>query len=207
MDGWLSEKSTINNSEDLLNLDKLEQTLRVNVSHKIKKVITKFYTGKVSKKEFVNSVCALDVVKASVENIRFISFQLFKRKIETDPELTCPNGKKLLTDLCLLYGLNYLMNDYSSCFESGFFTSERPYDKFIMEAIKTLLLRIRPQAIPLTESVQIPDESLCSAIGNSYGDIYETHLEQAKNSRMNQTKDAIPDGFMEYMMPILKGKM
>ena len=55
----------------------------------------------------------------------------------------------------------------------------------------------------------MPDELLSSAIGNSYGDIYETHLEWAKNSRLNQTKlgDAIPDGYMETIMPILKGKM
>ena len=47
-----------------------------------------------------------------------------------------------------------------------------------------------------------------SAIGNSYGDIYETHLEWAKNSRMNKdNEDAIPEGFMEYMMPVLKAKM
>lgn len=70
-----------------------------------------------------------------------------------------------------------------------------------------MLLRIRPLAIPLIESIEIPDESICSAIGNSYGDIYETHLKWAKNSRMNLTKDAIPDGYMEFMMPILKGKM
>lgn len=55
----------------------------------------------------------------------------------------------------------------------------------------------------------MPDEMTCSAIGNSYGDIYETHLAWAKDSRLNHTKagDAIPDGFMEYMMPILKGKL
>ena len=48
-----------------------------------------------------------------------------------------------------------------------------------------------------------------SAIGNSYGDIYETHLRWAMGSKMNQTKlgDAIPDGYMENVMPILKGKM
>lgn len=132
---------------------------------------------------------------------------MFKRKIETDPELTCANTKQLMTDLCLLYGLNYLNYDFSSCFESGFFSTDKPYDNYIIEAIKSLLLRIRPQAIPMIESVEIPDASLCSAIGNSYGDIYETHLKWAKESRMNQTKDAIPNGFMEYMMPILKGKL
>lgn len=152
-------------------------------------------------------MCALEIVKASVENIRFINFQLFKRKIETDPELTCPNAKQLLSDLCLLYGLNYLNQDFSSCFESGYFSIQIAYDQLIMEAIKKLLMRIRPQAIPLVESVELPDECVCSAIGNSYGDIYETHLEWAKNSRMNQVKDGVAEGFMEYMMPILKAKL
>jgi hypothetical protein len=48
-----------------------------------------------------------------------------------------------------------------------------------------------------------------SAIGNKYGDIYETHLEWAKGSIMNKTEkgDAIPDGYMEYIMPMLKAKM
>lgn len=53
------------------------------------------------------------------------------------------------------------------------------------------------------------DNFLLSAIGNSYGDIYEQHLEWAKDSRLNHTKagDSIPDGFLEYMVPILKAKM
>ena len=47
-----------------------------------------------------------------------------------------------------------------------------------------------------------------SAIGNSYGDIYETHLRWAKDSKLNHTKagDAIPDGYMENVHP-LKGKL
>jgi hypothetical protein len=46
-----------------------------------------------------------------------------------------------------------------------------------------------------------------SAVGNSYGDIYETHLEWAKNSRMNKFKGQIAPGWEEYMMPIIKGKL
>jgi len=43
-----------------------------------------------------------------------------------------------------------------------------------------------------------------SAIGNSYGDIYTTHLDWAQTSRLNDEKNgSIPDGFMEYLMPIL----
>jgi len=61
----------------------------------------------------------------------------------------------------------------------------------------------------MIEAISPPDMILQSAIGNSYGDIYETHLDWAKNSKLNKTKlgDAIPDGYFEYMLPVLKGKM
>ena len=79
----------------------------------------------------------------------------------------------------------------------------------IEEAIKVLLKRIRPQAISIIEAFPLADEILLSAIGNSYGDIYYKHLECAMNSRLNKTKDgdAIPDGFLELMIPVLKAKM
>jgi len=63
--------------------------------------------------------------------------------------------------------------------------------------------------VNIIESLKIPDSLILSAVGNSHGDIYETHLEWAKNSRLNDTKigDAIPDGYMDHIMPILKAKM
>ena len=84
-----------------------------------------------------------------------------------------------------------------------------PYSELVIEAIKLLNAEIRPQVISIIESFEIKDSFLQSAVGNSYGDIYETHLRWAKDSRLNKTKagDAIPDGFMEYMMPILKAKL
>jgi hypothetical protein len=66
---------------------------------------------------------------------------------------------------------------------------------------------MRPYVVGILESAEVSDTLLQSAVGNSYGDIYETHLEWAKNSRLNKTPDAIPEGFMKYMMPVLKGKM
>jgi hypothetical protein len=68
---------------------------------------------------------------------------------------------------------------------------------------------MRPFVISILESAELPDHCVSSAIGNSYGDIYETHLEWAKNSRLNKTKlgDAIPDGYIETIMPILKAKL
>ena len=58
--------------------------------------------------------------------------------------------------------------------------------------------------IPLIEAWEFPDEVLISCIGNSYGDIYETQLEWARNSRLN--KIGMPKGF-EYFKQILNGKL
>ena len=69
--------------------------------------------------------------------------------------------------------------------------------------------RIRPQAISIIEALGVADSKLQSAIGNSFGDIYETHLEWAKDSRLNKTKngDAIPDGYLEYITPLFNAKL
>ena len=68
-----------------------------------------------------------------------------------------------------------------------------------------MMKELRPQMIPLIESWEFPDEILISAIGNSYGDIYETQLEWARNSRLNKTP--VPRGFDQYFRPILTGKL
>ena len=123
-------------------------------------------------------------------------------------DVTCEGNKRNLSNLCMLYGLHNLYKDSKACFEAGYF-DQKPYSDYILEAIKILNKEIRPVALTIIESPDTPDMLLQSAIGNSYGDIYETHLEWAKDSQLNKTKagDAIPDGYMEYMMPILKAKM
>ena len=98
-------------------------------------------------------------------------------------------------------GLTHLQEYSNIGYESGYFAKGTV--TLINEAVKVFLTRIRPQFIPLIEMIPCSDNQLMSAIGNSYGDIYETHLEWAKNSRLNQNTGAIPDGYMENIMPIL----
>ena len=117
--------------------------------------------------------------------------------------------KRVLTNLCMLYGICQLQEDTAACHECGYFQPGQSYSEIIIEAIKLLNAEIRPQAISIIECFDADDDFVMSAVGNSYGDIYETHLRWAKDSRLNHTKggDAIPDGFHEYMMPILKAKL
>ena len=123
--------------------------------------------------------------------------------------VTCPQNKKILANLCMLFGLCNLTNDHHSLYECGYFKEGVSYQFLILEAIKQINRELRPYIVSILESLDFCDEQINSAIGNSYGDIYETHLEWAKNSRLNTTKDgdSIPDGYKEYMMPLLKGKM
>ena len=56
-------------------------------------------------------------------------------------------------------------------YDSGFFNPG--CKKLLYEAIDHLINLIRPQALSLCEAYGWPDRTLNSAIGNSYGDIYE----------------------------------
>lgn len=157
---------------------------------------------KATKKDFINSISALDIDKVSQEHIKFITFVLFKKEVNC---AKCDQNKQILNNLCVLYGLSNLYKDCIACFDSGFFNEGT--SKNILEAIKTVNKLIRPRALGIIEMLGFKEMHHLSAIGNSYGDIYETHLEWARESRLNQGEDAIPEGFMEYMMPILKGKL
>ena len=98
-------------------------------------------------------------------------------------------------------GLHFLKDYLGVGYESRYLNIGSTHH--MNEATKILLINLRPQLIPIVEGFGFNDSVLNSAIGNSYGDIYETHLEWAKTSRLNDNKGSIPDGFMEYIMPIL----
>lgn len=56
--------------------------------------------------------------------------------------------------------------------------------------------------IPLAECMSFVDEvTTDSAIGNKYGDIYETQLQMAKDSKLNKTP--VPPYFETWMKPTM----
>jgi hypothetical protein len=59
--------------------------------------------------------------------------------------------------------------------------------------------------IPLVEAYGYPDEVVPSAIGNSYGDIYETQLRWAKDTRDNGQD--VPAHFETLIKPFMHGKL
>ena len=108
-----------------------------------------------------------------------------------------------MTNLCSIMGLNWLQEYTIFGYDAGYF--EKGTQVLMGEAIKILLTRIRPQVIPLVELWGYHDTELVSAIGNSYGDIYETQLDWAKNSKYN--KEDVPPMFETMIKPFMMGKL
>jgi len=110
-----------------LNIETIEEALMVSVSFKLKNIVTRFKEHLKSggtKKDFINSVAALDIVIVCQEHFRYINFLLFKRRLsETIAPLgvTCPQNKKILNNFCMLFGLCNLTNDHHSLYECGYF--------------------------------------------------------------------------------------
>ena len=101
----------------------------------IKRIVEKSMALKdVSKKDFTNSVAALEIVKASQDHIRLFMFHLFKVKVQQGVQ--CPNLRIHLRKLCALYALNQLNMDCRVCYETGFFQPGTAYSDMIQEAMK-----------------------------------------------------------------------
>lgn len=163
----------------------IEEALKVNACHSLRFILAKFAQHKdIPKKDLTNIVFANELVDLSNNNIRYVTFWYFRKRI-TEGDLKCPNNRANLSNLCALYGLHTLYQNSNNCFESGYFQPGVEYASLMLDALKQLLKLLRPQIINIVEgSFANPDfkdmdHYLQSAVGNYYGDIFETHLKWA----------------------------
>jgi len=147
----------------------LEKALAVRAAYKVKTTMTNYMTSKASENEKVNSLFATDIVSMSYSHIIYVTFKLMREY--TESKIKCPKAKENINNLARLLAITELMQDSSPNYECGFF--ELGTFTHLLEAAKKLCVTLRPQIIPLTEAWSMPDSILMSAIGNSYGDIYE----------------------------------
>ena len=140
-----------------------------------------FNASQASVKENINELFGIDLVKMATIHIKYITIITYSQKILL---FKCPKLRNHMQNMVSLATITFI-NEYTEVgYECGYFP--KGTIQLLDNALKTLLARIRPQIIPIVENL-IPhsDNYIMSAIGNSYGDIYETHLEWAKGSKMN----------------------
>lgn len=174
--GLLARKSGIKGVGDTESLDRLEEAMAVRALYRIKRTMEQIIKAEkdgVSDNERVHSLFAVDIVAMAQAHIMYIVFKLFRKAIEDgEHKIKCNGIKKNLTLLLRLFALYDIQNqDSSTLYEAGYFAPGTA--PVLLEATKKILVELRPQMIPLIESWEFPDEVLISAIGNSYGDIYE----------------------------------
>lgn len=76
--------------------------------------------SKATEKDFLNSLNGIDICKMASAHTKYIMFLQLKEKV-LNGKMKCKNNIKNIGNLCILYGLNTLMQENSGCFESGYF--------------------------------------------------------------------------------------
>lgn len=203
LDKTLLLKCSATTPEDFANVDQVQEALMVCSCYITEGTMKVLNESGHNKTEKTNFVYALDVVLMSTTHIKYITMVNFRNYVDT--HVKCASLKKHLLNLVSLYGLTCLQEVKSQGYDSGYFKSGA--QTLIDEGVKLILKRLRPAIIPLAEWYHLPDSVLVSAIGNEYGDIYEQHLEWAKNSNLNTGNGNIMPGWNESIMPIIQGKL
>jgi acyl-CoA oxidase len=190
--------------KNLRTLVAVEEALRVRAAYSVYRSVIQGMAkdkGAFTARQLNNEVYQQDQVTLAVHHMTYYTVWSAARHLAKSG-IKCPNLLAHLTSLVTLYCLTELARDSLPLFDCGYFVPGA--NAAIFDGIKTLTASLRPQYISLVEGFDIPDCTLNSAIGNKYGDIYETYINLAVNSRLNQRP--VPKG-MEHMLPILTGKL
>eukprot|EP00002_Diphylleia_rotans_P016704 TRINITY_DN3247_c0_g5_i1.p1 TRINITY_DN3247_c0_g5~~TRINITY_DN3247_c0_g5_i1.p1 ORF type:complete len:669 (+),score=153.34 TRINITY_DN3247_c0_g5_i1:60-2009(+) len=91
--------------------------------------------------------------------------------------------KPPLVSLSLLYAAWTMERSLGEFMESGHILSQ--HGAIIREAVQSLLLAIRGDAVRLMDAWDFSDDFLCSALGRYDGDVYRHLLEMAKKEPLN----------------------
>ncbi|KAK9247357.1 acyl-CoA oxidase-domain-containing protein [Lipomyces tetrasporus] len=113
----------------------------------------------------------------------FMVLKFFDRISSARPEI-----KSILTDLAFLYALWSIENDAGLFLQAEFFTSKQIDE--VRELCNSYCRKIRDQAVPLTDSFNLSDFFINSAIGRYDGNVYENYFVQVK--RQNPSKPQAP---------------
>jgi len=140
-----------------MSIDVLEEALRVNVSHRLLYLLKMMRENEnISKKDFRALHFGEDVVQLSTQHIKYVTYFYFVQRLKKG-DIKCQKLHRYLSLLCMLYGLTTLMRDATNCFSCGYFQSGVDYANLMQTAIKKINVELRPQIIPLIESLKISD--------------------------------------------------
>ena len=100
----MQKKCSVSKPEHFLNLDQIEEALKVNCAYRMRNIMLKQKASKVSKKDFLNLHHGKEMVEASIAHIKYVTFWFFKEKI-MNSNIKCSGVRNNLKNLCMLFGI------------------------------------------------------------------------------------------------------
>lgn len=179
-------------------IEKAMQATAINLLWDASQKLVKHVQDGMAMKDVWDTKIGISLVEATRAHIYYFTFRCFMEMIKNDAK--DEGVKKVLTKLCLFYGINKLLEFPLGLAQSGYFLPN--HFLLMKEKKEDLLDELRPELVSFTDAFGLLDSSLNSALGRSDGKVYETLYEWA--SKSNPMNDGKPnEGFMKYLKPVM----
>ncbi|KAK8587370.1 hypothetical protein V6N13_086358 [Hibiscus sabdariffa] len=139
-----------------------------------------------------------DLTEAAVAHCQLIVVSKFIEKLQQD--IPGKGVKRQLEILCNVYALSLMHKHIGDFVATGCISPEQ--GALANEQLRLLYSQVRPNAIALVDAFNHTDHYLGSILGRYDGNVYPKLYEEAWKDPLNET--VVPDGFHEYIQPILK---
>ncbi|XP_073307016.1 peroxisomal acyl-coenzyme A oxidase 1-like isoform X1 [Primulina huaijiensis] len=139
-----------------------------------------------------------DLVEAAVAHCQLIVVSKFIDKLKQ--EINGKGVNQQLEVLCGIYYLFLLHKHQGDFLATGYVTPKQA--SLANDLLRSLYSKVRPNAIALVDSFNYTDHFLGSILGRYDGNVYPKLYEAAWKDPLNET--VLPDGYHEYVRPLLK---
>ena len=147
------------------------------------------------------NLSSVALVKAAKAHMQMYILENFVHTIDqAEPSRSV---RKVLTDLCLLYGSHHIELSSGDLLVNGFMNSRQL--GVILQKKRDLLTEIRPNAVALADAFDFPDEVLQSVLGRYDGWVYEHLYRWPQESPLNDTD--VNDASRKYIREMRKSKL
>ncbi|PNX76902.1 peroxisomal acyl-CoA oxidase 1-like protein, partial [Trifolium pratense] len=142
-----------------------------------------------------------DLVEAARAHCQLIVVSKFIEKLQQD--IPGKGVKQQLQILCSIYALFHLHKHLGDFLSTGCITPKQ--GSLANDQLRSLYSQVRPNAIALVDAFNYTDHYLSSILGCYDGNVYPKLYEAAWKDPLNDS--VVPDGFQEYIRPMLKQQL
>ncbi|KAK9453783.1 acyl-CoA oxidase-domain-containing protein [Dipodascopsis uninucleata] len=179
-------------SEDVLR--ESWEVVAATVVNKAGQAFTSLIKSGKSHEESFEETSQARFLAARIHSRNFIVNKFFARISDSSESI-----KPILTDLAILYSIWAIEMDSGLFLQAGYFTSAQIDE--LRELCNKYCAKIRDQAVPLTDSFDMSDYFINSAIGKYDGNVYVNYFDQVR--RQNGAGGAIPPYFDSVIKPFI----